>query len=89
MTKLCVEISIYNSRNRKLHSERVFTAQSLSYRHEMLEGFRFLDLTRELELFIDSGKNKDRQDHALYCTYVKFGATHQQREDFVVEFQRL
>lgn len=89
MTDFCIEVSIYNFRNRKLHSERVSEIQSLSYRHEMLEGFRYLDLTRELELFIDSGKNNDRQDHALYCTYVKFGATHQQKEDLVVEFQRL
>ncbi|MGH1372738.1 MAG: hypothetical protein ACRBBW_11915 [Cellvibrionaceae bacterium] len=89
MNALNIKICIYNSRNKVVYSSRIDSFQTLAYRHEMLDGFRLLDLTRELELFIDSGAKSDRQDHALYCTYVKFGTAHQQREDFVVEFQRL
>lgn len=88
MTSKKITITIYNSANRVVERIKCRAASSVTWSYEMFDGIRTLDLTTELKLFIESGTPYDKQQHSLFCTYIKFGEAQQERADFTVVFER-
>lgn len=88
MPQAAVTVSIYNTNGRLIECIKRHSDAHLSWRHEMLDGVRTLDLTQELQAFINSGAPSDKQNHSLFCSYLKFGDMQQERVDFTVVFKR-
>ena len=82
-----ISIAIYNSNNRLLKRFKRKSASSVAWTYDMFNGIRTLDLTQELKRFIDSGLLFEKQPHSLFCTYIKFGETQQERVNFTVIFE--
>jgi hypothetical protein len=83
-----ISITIYNSANSVVEQIKCRAPSTVTWSYEMFDGMRTLDLTTELKLFIESGASYDKQQHALFCTYIKFGEAQQERADFTVVFER-
>ena len=81
-------ITIYNSANKVVKRIKCRATSTATWSYEMFDGIRTLDLTTELKLFIDSGASYDKQQHSLFCTYIKYGEAQQERADFTVVFER-
>lgn len=80
-------ITIYNSADSVMERITCNATSTVTWTYEMFGGIRTLDLTTELKAFLESGAPYDKQQHSLFCTYVKFGEAHQERADFTVVFE--
>ena len=83
-----ITIEIYNQDRRLMKRLKRTDTAPLLWSHEMLTERRTLDLTADLIEFMASNAAQVTQQHTLFCTYVKFGETHQQKADFTVVFTR-
>jgi len=83
-----VEIQIFDAYGHQLKCYTPQTESDLCFHHEMFNGTRYFDLTAQLAELLDQGLNENNQSYSLFCTYVKFGATHQEQADFNVIIRR-
>jgi len=84
-----IEATIYSASDSVIKRFTLKSPGDLHFHHEMFNGTRHFDLSPQLAELQEQCLSENRQKYSLFCSYVKFGETQQERADFSVLIQRL
>ena len=60
------------------------STMEFTFNYEMFDGNRYFDYSLQVQKLLSSQEMQNSEEYSLYCTFVKFGNSMQERADFTV-----